>query len=125
MIINYTKYFKDNFDLQFQFEKGYINLQKMENDWVVINCLTYITLDPLVNLFETIFNMGNFDSKVICIYDLKINKIVYHREIFMLQRTLTIWKSFVKKKKCNRLGLKMLKVVSEHLGNPIFIDFSV
>ena len=97
----------------------------MENDWVVINCLTYITLDPLVNLFETIFNMGNFDSKVICIYDLKINKIVYHCEIFMLQRTLTIWKSFVKKKKCNRLGLKLLKITASHLGNPIFMDFSV
>ena len=125
MIINYTKYFKDNFDLQFQFEKGYINLQKMENDWVVINCLTYITLDPLVNLFETIFNMGNFDSKVICIYDLKINKIVYHRENFMLQRTLTIWKTFVKNKKCNRVGLKMLNGVAPHLGNPRFVNFEI
>ncbi len=67
--------------------------------------------------------MKIFDRKIICIY--KKSYLIFDREDFILQRTLKIWKSFVKKKKYNRLGLKMLKVVSEHLGNPRFVNFSI
>ncbi len=35
------------------------------------------------------------------------------------------WKAFVKKKKYNRFGLKILKATSIHLGNPRFINFNV
>ena len=121
MIINYIKYFKDNFDLNFHFEDENIFhlviFKKSENQ-------------PLISCFYKISSIirSCFNSKVLSIYDCNNKQIVYHRKNFISQRTLTIWKIFVKKKKCNRynrLGLKMLKVVSEHLGNPIFMDFSV
>ncbi len=120
MIINYGKYFKDNFKLQLHFEHWYVNLEKRENIWFITNYF-----NPSVNSLESIFNMKIFDSKVILIYDFKNQYFIYNREIFFKKRTLTIWKLFVKKKKYNRLGLKMLKVVSEHLGNPRFVNFSV
>ena len=119
MIINYTKYFKDHDELQLYFEHNYIYLEKRENVWVVTNYF-----NPSVNYsLQSIFNMKIFNKKLICIY--KKSYLIYHREDFILQRTLTIWKSFVKKKKYNRLGLKLLKITAPHLGNPIFIDFSV
>ncbi len=120
MIINYTKYFKDNFNLHFHFDHSYVYLEKLENGGIITD-----DFNPSVNSLESIFNMKNFNSKVNLIYDFKNKYFIYDREIFILKRTLAIWKSFVKKKKYNRLGLKMLKVVSEHLGNPIFMDFNI
>ena len=123
MIINYTKYFKDNFDFHFDFEnKNYINLERKGNECFINDDFTYISSE---NFIKNIFNMKIFDRKVISIYDFKSRILVYKRIEFIEKRTLAIWKSFVKKKKCNRLGLKLLKITAPHLGNPIFMDFSV
>ena len=116
MIINYIKYFKDNFNLEFQFEDQ--------------NCLHYVKFENqlLISCLYTISSIVHTCSKLTSIYDFNDKNIVYNRKEFISQRTLTIWKLFVKKKKYiryNRLGLKMLKVVSEHLGNPRFVNFSV
>ena len=35
------------------------------------------------------------------------------------------WKNFVKAKKSNRIGLKLLYAISPHLGNPRFINFNI
>ena len=42
-----------------------------------------------------------------------------------LTKIINHWIQFTKKRKRQRLGLKLLKPVSLHLGNPRFVNFKV
>jgi hypothetical protein len=44
---------------------------------------------------------------------------------FIMFKVVGRWIKFTKKRKRQRIGLKLLKPVSLHLGNPRFVDFNV
>ena len=44
---------------------------------------------------------------------------------FIMFKVVGRWFQFTKKRKRQRIGLKLLEAVSPHLGNPIFMDFNV
>ena len=44
---------------------------------------------------------------------------------FIILKVFNRWTHFVKKRKRQRIGLKLLKPVSLHLGNPVFINFDL
>lgn len=133
IIVNYTKYLKGDINVQFIWENDqqFLSIRKREFDIAVNTNEGFTTIEDDELKFTFDFEM--FDEKVDTIDTLikdtlypcyyRIN--LFKRSDFIGKRTLTIWKTFVKNKKCNRAGLKMLKGVSEHLGNPKFIDFKL
>jgi hypothetical protein len=54
-----------------------------------------------------------------------LNKKSYFLDTFKLIKIVNDWKAFAKAKRFKRIGLKLLKATSIHLGNPRFINFNV
>ena len=44
---------------------------------------------------------------------------------FIMFKVIGCWIQFTKKRKRQRVGLKLLGAVSPHLGNPLFMDFKI
>jgi hypothetical protein len=81
---------------------------------------------------DTIFQHKSKEFAVNYLLNLKFSKFEYFNGkyknlviIFDISIYTNHWKKFVKKKRKQRLTLKLLKGVSEHLGNPRFIDFKI
>ena len=133
IIVNYTKYLKGDINVQFIWENDqqFLSIRKREFDIAVNTNEGFTTIEEDELKFTFDFEMFNEkvdtidtfiqDTLYSCYY--RIN--LFTRSDFIGKRTLTIWKTFVKNKKCNRAGLKMLKITAPHLGNPRFMDFKL
>ena len=53
------------------------------------------------------------------------NKCIMKFFSFIIVKVFNRWTQFVKKRKRQRIFLKLLKPVSLHLGNPVFINFDL
>jgi hypothetical protein len=133
IIVNYTKYLKGDINVQFIWEndKQFLSIRKRDFDIAVNTNEGFTTIEDDELKFTFDFEM--FDEKVDTIdtfiqdtlYSCHYRINLFTRSDFIRKRTLTIWKTFVKNKKCNRLGLKMLKIFAPHLGNPRFVNFEI
>ena len=133
IIVNYTKYLKGDINVQFIWENDqqFLSIRKREFDIAVNTNEGFTTIEEDELKFTFDFEM--FDEKVDTIdtfiqdtlYSCYYRINLFTRSDFIGKRTLTIWKTFVKNKKCNRAGLKMLKITAPHLGNPRFMDFKL
>ena len=133
IIVNYTKYLKGDINVQFIWENDqqFLSIRKREFDIAVNTNEGFTTIEDDELKFTFDFEM--FDEKVDTIdtfiqdtlYSCYYRINLFTRSDFIGKRTLTIWKTFVKNKKCNRSGLKILKVVAPHLGNPRFVNFEI
>ena len=132
IIVNYAKYLKGDINVQFIWgDVIFLSIRKRDFDIAVNTKEGFTTIEEDELKFTFDFEM--FDEKVDTIDTLikdtlypcyyRIN--LFTRSDFIGKRTLTIWKTFVKNKKCNRAGLKMLKITAPHLGNPRFMDFKL
>lgn len=133
IIVNYAKYLKGDINVQFIWENDqqFLSIRKREFDIAVNTNEGFTTIEEDELKFTFDFEM--FDEKVDTIdtfiqdtlYSCYYRINLFTRSDFIGKRTLTIWKTFVKNKKCNRAGLKMLKITAPHLGNPRFMDFKL
>ena len=137
IIVNYAKYLKGDINVQFIWEndKQFLSIRKRDFDIAINTNEGYFVSVSCARLDELkfTFDFEMFDEKVDTI-DTLIQDTLYScyyrinlftRSDFIGKRTLTIWKTFVKNKKCNRVGLKMLNGVAPHLGNPRFVNFEI
>ena len=133
IIVNYAKYLKGDINVQFiwGYDRLFLSIRKRDFDIAVNTNEGFTTIEEDELKFTFDFEMFNEkvdtidtfiqDTLYSCYY--RIN--LFTRSDFIGKRTLTIWKTFVKNKKCNRAGLKMLKITAPHLGNPRFMDFKL
>ena len=132
IIVNYAKYLKGDINVQFIWgDVIFLSIRKRDFDIAVNTKEGFTTIEEDELKFTFDFEM--FDEKVDTIdtfiqdtlYSCYYRINLFTRSDFIGKRTLTIWKTFVKNKKCNRAGLKMLKITAPHLGNPRFMDFKL
>ena len=133
IIVNYTKYLKGDINVQFIWENDqqFLSIRKREFDIAVNTNEGFTTIEEDELKFTFDFEMFNEKVDTIdtliqdTLYSCHYRINLFTRSDFIGKRTLTIWKTFVKNKKCNRAGLKMLKITAPHLGNPRFMDFKL
>ena len=109
-IILYSGFYPYNYDC-YSYHHRY-NIFECKSKEFVINYLLNLKFSKIEYTLKFLWLEYN---------DNVTNKII----IFDISIYTNFWKQFVKKKKKQRLILKLLKATAEHLGNPRFIDFKI
>ena len=122
---NYTKpikLIKELIYIKFQFDI-YFNIYDYDNIYIIYSG-EILPKNIYINK-EKVYAINKFFIQFIINDNNNLDIIVLTLSDFIMFKVVGHWIQFTKKRKRHRIGLKLLGVVSPHLGNPVFMDFNV